>query len=555
MKYILVTGGVISGIGKGIIASSVGTILKSCGLHVTAIKIDPYINIDAGTFSPYEHGEVFVLDDGGEVDLDLGNYERFLDIRLTRDNNLTTGKIYQSVINKERRGDYLGKTLGGTVGDIESMPFIEAFRQFQFKVKRDNFCNIHVSLVPQPNSTGEQKTKPTQNSVRELRGLGLSPDLIVCRCSTPLDTAVKEKISMFCHVEPEQVICIHDVSSIYRVPLLLEDQGIVDYFCGRLNLLIEMRPRKMLTKWKEMSDRSDRLLEHTSIALVGKYTKLSDSYASVIKALEHSALAINYKLEVKYIDSADLEPAALQEEPVKYHEAWQKLCRADGVLVPGGFGVRGTEGKIQAINWARRQKKPFLGVCLGMQLAVCEFARNVLGWEGKNTHTRFYDISFKSNFTHAFKVCLCYQLGGTMRLGKRRTLFKSTSSILRKLYGDAEYVDERHRHRFEVNPELKHHFEDRGFRFVGQDLEGERMEIIELEDHTYFVGVQYHPEFTSRPIKPSPPYFGLLLAASGKLQNYLQKGCRLSPRDTYSDRSGSSSPDSEISEIKFPSLA
>uniref|UniRef100_A0A671T440 CTP synthase n=1 Tax=Sinocyclocheilus anshuiensis TaxID=1608454 RepID=A0A671T440_9TELE len=525
MKYILVTGGVISGIGKGIIASSVGTILKSCGLHVTAIKIDPYINIDAGTFSPYEHGEVFVLDDGGEVDLDLGNYERFLDIRLTRDNNLTTGKIYQSVINKERRGDYLGKTLGGTVGDIESMPFIEAFRQFQFKVKRDNFCNIHVSLVPQPNSTGEQKTKPTQNSVRELRGLGLSPDLIVCRCSTPLDTAVKEKISMFCHVEPEQVICIHDVSSIYRVPLLLEDQGIVDYFCGRLNLLIEMRPRKMLTKWKEMSDRSDRLLEHTSIALVGKYTKLSDSYASVIKALEHSALAINYKLEVKYIDSADLEPAALQEEPVKYHEAWQKLCRADGVLVPGGFGVRGTEGKIQAINWARRQKKPFLGVCLGMQLAVCEFARNVLGWEDANS-TEF-DPETKHPVVIEMPEHNPGQLGGTMRLGKRRTLFKSTS---RKLYGDAEYVDERHRHRFEVNPELKHHFEDRGFRFVGQDLEGERMEIIELEDHTYFVGVQYHPEFTSRPIKPSPPYFGLLLAASGKLQNYLQKGCRLSPR-------------------------
>ncbi|XP_058602282.1 CTP synthase 1b isoform X4 [Onychostoma macrolepis] len=472
--------------------------------------------------------------------------------------------------------------LGGTVGDIESMPFIEAFRQFQFKVKRENFCNIHVSLVPQPNSTGEQKTKPTQNSVRELRGLGLSPDLIVCRCSTPLDTAVKEKISMFCHVEPEQVICIHDVSSIYRVPLLLEDQGIVDYFCRRLDLPIEMRPRKMLTKWKEMSDRfayasqkfyssqkfhfgtavlsslslfhrSDRLLEQTSIALVGKYTKLSDSYASVIKALEHSALAINYKLEVKYIDSADLEPAALQEEPVKYHEAWQKLCSADGVLVPGGFGVRGTEGKIQAINWARRQKKPFLGVCLGMQLAVCEFARNVLGWEDANS-TEF-DPETKHPVVIEMPEHNPGQLGGTMRLGKRRTLFKSTSSFLRKLYGDAEYVDERHRHRFEVNPELKQHFEDRGFRFVGQDLEGERMEIIELEDHPYFVGVQYHPEFTSRPIKPSPPYFGLLLAASGKLQNYLQKGCRLSPRDTYSDRSGSSSPDSEISEIKFPSLS
>uniref|UniRef100_A0A8B9J995 CTP synthase n=1 Tax=Astyanax mexicanus TaxID=7994 RepID=A0A8B9J995_ASTMX len=573
MKYILVTGGVISGIGKGIIASSVGTILKSCGLHVTAIKIDPYINIDAGTFSPYEHGEVFVLDDGGEVDLDLGNYERFLDIRLTKDNNLTTGKIYQSVINKERRGDYLGKTvqvvphitdaiqewvmrqatipvdddgaepqvcvieLGGTVGDIESMPFIEAFRQFQFKVKRENFCNIHVSLVPQPSATGEQKTKPTQNSVRELRGLGLSPDLIMCRCSTPLDNSVKEKISMFCHVEPEQVICVHDVSSIYRVPLLLEDQGVVKYFCRRLDLPIESRPRKMLTKWKEMSDRSDRLLEQCSIALVGKYTKFSDSYASVIKALEHSALAISHKLEVKYIDSADLEPTTLLDEPVKYHEAWQKLCSSEG-----------TEGKIQAINWARKQKKPFLGVCLGMQLAVCEFARNTLGWTGTiNCFTRLQVIDMPEHNPG--------QMGGTMRLGKRRTIFKTNSSILRKLYGDVDHVDERHRHRFEVNPELKQHFEEKGFHFVGQDVEGERMEVIELDDHPYFVGVQYHPEFTSRPIKPSPPYFGLLLAAAGKLHTYLQKGCRLSPRDTYSDRSGSSSPDSEISEFKLPSIS
>ncbi|XP_036001478.1 CTP synthase 1 isoform X2 [Fundulus heteroclitus] len=484
MKYILVTGGVISGIGKGIIASSVGTILKSCGLRVTAIKIDPYINIDAGTFSPYEHGEVFVLDDGGEVDLDLGNYERFLDIRLTRDNNLTTGKIYQSVINKERKGDYLGKTvqvvphitdaiqewvmtqakvpvdgdeiepqvcvieLGGTVGDIESMPFVEAFRQFQFKVKRENFCNIHVSLIPQPSATGEQKTKPTQNSVRELRGLGLSPDLIMCRCSTVLETSVKEKISMFCHVEPQQVICVHDVASIYRVPLLLEDQGVVSYLSRRLNMPIETKSRTMLTKWKEMSDRSDRLLEQCSIALVGKYTKFSDSYASVIKALEHSALAINHKLEVKYIDSACLEPSTLQEEPVKYHEAWQKLCSADGILVPGGFGVRGTEGKIHAINWARKQRKPFLGVCLGMQLAVCEFARNVLGWSDANS------TEFDPESTHPVVIDMPEhnpgQMGGTMRLGKRRTIFKTSNSVLRKLYGDADYVDERHRHRFEV---------------------------------------------------------------------------------------------------------
>ncbi|XP_056299959.1 CTP synthase 1b [Pseudoliparis swirei] len=589
MKYILVTGGVISGIGKGIIASSVGTILKSCGLHVTAIKIDPYINIDAGTFSPYEHGEVFVLDDGGEVDLDLGNYERFLDIRLTKDNNLTTGKIYQSVINKERRGDYLGKTvqvvphitdaiqewvmkqarisvdedgvepqvcvieLGGTVGDIESMPFIEAFRQFQFKVKRENFCNIHVSLVPQPSTTGEQKTKPTQNSVRELRGLGLSPDLIMCRCSSPLETSVKEKISMFCHVEPSQVICVRDVSSVYTVPLLLEDQGVVSYFCQRLSLPIDVKPRKMLTKWKEMADRTARLLEHVSIALVGKYTKLSDSYTSVIKALEHSALAVNHKLEVKYIDSADLEAATLQDEPVKYHEAWQRLCSAHGVLVPGGFGVRGTEGKICAINWARKQNKPFLGVCLGMQLAVCEFARNVLGWEDANS------TEFNPESTHPVVIDMPEhnpgQMGGTMRLGKRRTIFKSSTSVLKKLYGGVDYVDERHRHRFEVNPELKHHFEEKGFQFVGQDVEGERMEIIELDDHCYFVGVQFHPEFTSRPIKPSPPYFGLLLAAAGKLQSYLAKGCRLSPRDTYSDRSDSSSPEADMAELKFPSLS
>uniref|UniRef100_A0A096P124 CTP synthase n=1 Tax=Papio anubis TaxID=9555 RepID=A0A096P124_PAPAN len=397
MKYILVTGGVISGIGKGIIASSIGTILKSCGLRVTAIKIDPYINIDAGTFSPYEHGEVFVLNDGGEVDLDLGNYERFLDINLYKDNNITTGKIYQHVINKERRGDYLGKTvqvvphitdavqewvmnqakvpvdgnkeepqicvieLGGTIGDIEGMPFVEAFRQFQFKAKRENFCNIHVSLVPQLSATGEQKTKPTQNSVRALRGLGLSPDLIVCRSSTPIEMAVKEKISMFCHVNPEQVICIHDVSSTYRVPVLLEEQGIVKYFKERLHLPIGDSASNLLFKWRNMADRYERLQKICSIALVGKYTKLRDCYASVFKALEHSALAINHKLNLMYIDSIDLEKITETEDPVKFHEAWQKLCKADGILVPGGFGIRGTLGKLQAISWARTKKIPFLG--------------------------------------------------------------------------------------------------------------------------------------------------------------------------------------------------
>ncbi|ELK25904.1 CTP synthase 2 [Myotis davidii] len=561
MKYILVTGGVISSIGKGIIASSIGTILKSWGLRVTAIKIDPYINIDAGTFSPYEHGEVFVLNDGGEVDLDLGNYERFLDINLYKDNNITTGKIYQHVINKERRGDYLGKTvqvvphitdavqewvmnqamvpvdghkeepqicvieLGGTIGDIEGMPFVEAFRQFQFKAKRENFCNIHVSLVPQPSATGEQKTKPTQNSVRALRGLGLSPDLIVCRSSKPIEMAVKEKISMFCHVNPEQVICIHDVSSTYRVPVLLEEQGIVKYFKERLDLPIGDSANNLLFKWKNMADRYERLQKTCSIALVGKYTKLRDCYASVFKALEHSALAINHKLNLmrpreegaaaeaedsfgsshdcssgaptspavgsgaaaagarlagftgniyyarsrtkivgkvhekftlidgirvatgsysftwtdgklnssnlvilsgQVVEHLDLEFRILyaQSKPIssKLLSSFQISGKFDhlvdrkplskeltGVLVPGGFGIRGTLGKLQAISWARAKKIPFL-----------------------DANSTEFEPSARVPVVIDMPEHNPGNLGGTMRLGIRRTVFKTENSILSK---------------------------------------------------------------------------------------------------------------------------
>lgn len=585
MKYILVTGGVISGIGKGIIASSIGTILKSCGLRVTAIKIDPYINIDAGTFSPYEHGEVFVLNDGGEVDLDLGNYERFLDINLYKDNNITTGKIYQHVINKERRGDFLGETvqvvphitdaiqewvmnqakvsvdsnkedpqicvieLGGTVGDIEGMAFVEAFRQFQFKAKKENFCNIHVSLVPQPCATGEQKTKPTQNSVRSLRGLGLSPDLIVCRSSKPIEMSVKEKISMFCHVSPEQVVCIHDVSSIYRVPLLLEEQGVVKYFKERLDLPISDCSSNLLYKWKAMTDRYEKLQKICSIALVGKYTKLRDCYASVFKALEHSALAINYKLNLMYIDSIDLEPVMKAEDPVKFHEAWQKLCLADGILVPGGFGLRGTVGKLQAISWARTKKIPFLGICLGMQLAVIEFARNCLNLEDANS------TEFEPNTPVPMVVDMPEHnpgdLGGTMRLGLRRTVFTTENSVLRKLYGDVPYIEERHRHRYEVNPNMINRFEEKDLCFVGQDVDGKRMEIIELTSHPYFVGVQFHPEFSSRPMKPSPPYLGLLLAATGNLNTHLQQMSRLSYSDAYSDVSDDSFSEAKLAELEI----
>ncbi|XP_038173186.1 CTP synthase 2 [Arvicola amphibius] len=585
MKYILVTGGVISGIGKGIIASSIGTILKSCGLRVTAIKIDPYINIDAGTFSPYEHGEVFVLNDGGEVDLDLGNYERFLDVNLYKDNNITTGKIYQHVINKERRGDFLGETvqvvphitdaiqdwvmnqakvsvdsnkedpqicvieLGGTIGDIEGMAFVEAFRQFQFKAKKENFCNIHVSLVPQPCPSGEQKTKPTQNSVRLLRGLGLSPDLIVCRSSKPIEMAVKEKISMFCHVNPEQVLCIHDASSIYRVPLLLEEQGVVKYFKERLDLPISDCSSNLLYKWKAMTDRYERLQKICSIALVGKYTKLRDCYASVFKALEHSALAINYKLNLMYIDSIDLEPVMKAEDPMKFHEAWQKLCLADGILVPGGFGLRGTVGKLQAISWARTKKIPFLGICLGMQLAVIEFARNCLNLEDANSTELEPDTPVP--LVIDMPEHNPGDLGGTMRLGLRRTVFTTENSILKKLYGDVPYIEERHRHQYEVNPNMINLFEKKDLRFVGQDVDGKRMEIIELTGHPYFVGVQFHPEFSSRPMKPSPPYLGLLLAATGNLNTHLQQMNRLSYSDAYSDISDDSFSEAKLAELEI----
>ncbi|XP_074640520.1 CTP synthase 1-like [Tubulanus polymorphus] len=563
MKYVLVTGGVISGIGKGVIASSVGTILKSCGVRVTSIKIDPYINIDAGTFSPYEHGETYVLDDGGEVDLDLGNYERFLDVKLTRDNNITTGKIYQQVINKERKGEFLGKTvqvvphitnaiqewvekvakvpvdgtnetpdvciieLGGTIGDIEGMCFVEAFRQFQFRVKKENFCSLHVSLVPEPKATGEQKTKPTQNSIRELRGLGLSPDLIVCRSQSKLQQPVKEKVSMFCHVGPEQVLCVHDVSSIYRVPLMMAEQNIVQYLTERLHLNVT-KPKRMLSKWRDLADRYDRMLKEVTIALVGKYTKLDDSYASVMKALQHAALACNHRLNLKCIEAADLENETQQVDAVRYHEAWQQLCSANGVIVPGGFGQRGTEGKISAITWCRAQKMPFLGVCLGLQGAVIEFARNVLGWS--DAHSTEMDPDTSHPVVIEMPEHNPGDLGGTMRLGKRKTIFKSDDSVIRKLYGNPEFVEERHRHRYEVNPKYVPEFEKYGMKFVGQDVDGERMEILELEGHPYFVGVQYHPEYLSRPMTPSPPFLGLLMASCGKLPQFLSRQCRLSPR-------------------------
>ena len=545
MKYVVVTGGVLSGLGKGVTASSIGVLLKSAGLRVTSIKIDPYLNSDAGTMSPFEHGEVFVLDDGGEVDLDLGNYERFLDVALTRDNNITTGKVYAKVIEKERRGDYLGKTvqvvphitneiqdwieavahvpadgtsstpdacvieLGGTVGDIESAPFIEALRQFQFRAGKGNVCFVHVSLVPVMGPVGEQKTKPTQHTVKELRGLGIIPDILVCRSENPLDTETKSKLAAFCHVGEDAVVSAHDVSNLYQIPISLHKQSVLRMVSNNLGFNIP-NSLPMLDEWKEMADKVDMLEDEVRIAMVGKYTGLSDSYLSVIKALQHSAFAVNRKLIIDWIESTNLDP--IERTPM-YDDAWAILKAADGILVPGGFGNRGVEGKIAAANYARVNNVPYLGVCLGLQIATIEFCRNVLGLDGANSAE--FDESAPVQAVVFMPEISKTHMGGTMRLGTKPTPFLVDDCKVRRWYGGAGHVDERHRHRYEVNPELIEMIEAAGLIYVGKDETGERCEIMELEGHPYYVGTQYPPEFKSRPNRPSPPFLGLLKASCG----------------------------------------
>ena len=546
MRYVFVSGGVLSGLGKGVTASSLGVLLKSLGLRVTAIKIDPYLNTDAGTMSPFEHGEVFVLDDGGEVDLDLGNYERFLDITLTRDNNLTTGKVYANVIEAERRGDYLGKTvqviphitneiqewiervahipvdgngaepdvcvveLGGTVGDIESAPFVEALRQFQFRVGRENVCFVHVSLVPVLGVVGEQKTKPTQHTVKELRGAGITADFLVCRSEEPLEDDTKEKLALFCHVAEDHVFSAHDVSNIYHVPLMLEAQGATRLLCEKFGLDMG-KERPLIEQWREMAARVDSLEGEVNIAMVGKYTGLTDSYLSVIKALQHSAFSVGTNMNISWVAASNLEADAEQDSPEEHAKAWADLKAADGVLVPGGFGVRGIEGKAIAAQYARENKVPYLGVCLGMQVAVIEFARHVLGMEGANS------TEFDEKTAHPVVIFMpegsTTHMGATMRLGSRKTMLQNSGCTAHRLYGGVMDVDERHRHRYEVNPDMIESLEEAGLKFVGRDTEGQRMEIMELEDHPYYFGTQYHPEFKSRPNRPSPPFLGLVQAA------------------------------------------
>jgi CTP synthase len=551
MRYVVVTGGVLSGLGKGVTASSIGVLLKSAGLRVTAVKIDPYISVDAGLFSPFEHGEVFVLDDGGEVDLDLGNYERFLDVCLTSDNNITTGKVYDNVIRRERRGDYLGKTvqviphitneiqewiervahvpsdgkgeepdacvieLGGTVGDIESAPFIEALRQFQFRVGQENVFFVHVSLIPVMGPVGEQKTKPTQHTVKELRGLGITPHMLVCRSQSPLVEETRQKVSAFCHVPPEAVVSAHDVSNIYQVPIMLDSQGVTQMLSESLSFKLPSK-RPILEDWKKLADHVDSLeaAEEVHIAVAGKYTDLADSYLSVIKALQHSSFEVNRKLMIDWIESSDLDEEAAEANPGAHAAAWELLKAADGILVPGGFGIRGIEGKIKAAEYARENGVPYLGVCLGLQVATIEFCRNVLGLERANS-TEFDEDTPNPAVVFMPEISKTH-MGGTMRLGTKPTPFLVDDCKMRRLYGGADHVDERHRHRYEVNPDLIGQIESAGLKYVGKDETGERCEIMELYgDHPYFVGTQYHPEFKSRPSRPSPPYLGLLKASIG----------------------------------------
>ncbi|GMI73330.1 CTP synthase 1 [Hibiscus trionum] len=555
MKYVLVTGGVVSGLGKGVTASSIGLLLKASGLRVTCIKIDPYLNNDAGTMSPFEHGEVFVLDDGGEVDLDLGNYERFLDVKLTRENNITTGKIYQFVLDKERKGDYLGKTvqvvphitdaiqewiervamipvdgkegpadvcvieLGGTIGDIESMPFIEALGQFSCRVGAGNFCLIHVSLVPVLNVVGEQKTKPTQHSVRGLRCLGLTPNILACRSSMALDDNVKEKLSQFCNVSAEHIITLYDVPNIWHIPLLLRDQKAHEAIFKVLNLP-SITKEPSLKEWTTRAEICDKLHEPVRIAIVGKYTGLSDTYLSILKALLHASVACGKKLVVDWVPASDLEDMTEIENPDAYKAAWKLLKSTDGVVVPGGFGDRGVQGKILAAKHARENRIPYLGICLGMQIAVIEFARSVLGL--KDANSTEFDPNTRSPCVIFMPEGSKTHMGGTMRLGSRRTYFKVPDSKSVKLYGNRSFIDERHRHRFEVNPDMVARLENADLSFTGKDETGQRMEIVELPDHPYYIGVQFHPEFKSRPGKPSALFLGLIAAACGELDGVLE---------------------------------
>ncbi|WP_338471061.1 CTP synthase [Niallia sp. XMNu-256] len=517
-KYIFVTGGVVSSLGKGITAASLGRLLKNRGVKVTIQKFDPYINVDPGTMSPYQHGEVFVTDDGAETDLDLGHYERLIDINLNKYSNVTTGKVYSTVIKKERRGDYLGGTvqviphitneikerlfraghetnadvviteIGGTVGDIESLPFLEAIRQVKSDVGSNNVMYIHVSLVPYIKAAGEMKTKPTQHSVKELRSLGIQPNLIVVRTEMPMTQEMKDKLALFCDIEKESVIECQDADHLLAIPLALQAQNMDAIVCKHLGL--ECQEADM-TAWTALLDKVRHLSKTTKIGLVGKYVELQDAYLSVVEALKHAGYAYDSDIEIEWINAEDVNDENVAE----------LLADVDGILVPGGFGDRGVEGKISAIRYAREQKRPFLGICLGMQLASIEYARNVLGLEG--AHTSEID----PNTSHPIIDLLPEQkdiedLGGTLRLGLYPCKLTEETKAY-EAYQD-EVVYERHRHRYEFNNHYREMMEQKGFIFSGTSPDGRLVEIVELKDHPWFVASQFHPEFISRPNRPQP---------------------------------------------------
>ncbi|WP_203363478.1 CTP synthase [Bacillus sp. REN10] len=517
-KYIFVTGGVVSSLGKGITAASLGRLLKNRGLKVTIQKFDPYINVDPGTMSPYQHGEVFVTDDGAETDLDLGHYERFIDINLSKYSNVTTGKIYSTVLRKERRGEYLGGTvqviphvtneikervmragketnadvviteIGGTVGDIESLPFLEAIRQIKSDLGSDNVMYIHCTLIPYLKAAGEMKTKPTQHSVKELRSLGIQPNIIVVRTEMPISQDMKDKLALFCDIAPEAVIEAMDADTLYAVPLALQEQKMDDLVCRHLKL--QCHDAEM-TEWTALVEKVRNLSRKTRIALVGKYVELQDAYISVAEALKHAGYTFDADIEIDWVNSAEVTAENVAD----------RLKEADGILVPGGFGDRGIEGKLAAIQYARENKVPFFGICLGMQLASIEFARNVLNLEG--AHSSEIDPTTKYPIIDLLPEQKDVEdLGGTLRLGLYPCkLHKGTKAF--EAYND-EVVYERHRHRYEFNNEFRDQMEKKGFVFSGTSPDGRLVEIIELNDHPWFVAAQFHPEFISRPTRPQP---------------------------------------------------
>ena len=534
-KYIFITGGVVSSLGKGIAASSLAAILEARGLKVTMTKLDPYINLDPGTMSPFQHGEVFVTEDGAETDLDLGHYERFLKTTMAKKNNFTTGQVYNSVLRRERKGEYLGATVqviphitdeikrriylsakgmdialvevGGTVGDIESLPFLEAIRQMRFELGADRSLFIHLTLVPYIRSAGEIKTKPTQHSVKELRSIGIQPDILICRSEQPIPVSDRRKIALFTNVEEKAVISAIDADSIYRIPLLLHEQGLDDIVVNKLRLDV---PPADLTEWKAVIEAMAHPVNKVTIAIVGKYVDHSDAYKSLNEALIHAGIRTHTKVNINYIDSELIED-----------EGVARLKDVDAILVPGGFGERGVEGKIATVRYARENKIPYLGICLGMQVAVIEFARDVAGLEGAHS-TEFLPRSphpviglitewiaesgqLETRDEHS-------DLGGSMRLGGQKCRLQ-TDSLAFQLY-QKDVITERHRHRYEFNNQYYEKLEKAGMRFSGKSLDGRLVEVIEIPDHPWFLACQFHPEFTSTPRKGHPLFSGFVIAAS-----------------------------------------